>query len=301
MNTPKKALLLFLAILVSVLLVINLALLVYATSLKVTILNPLFLQEELEELKAYPLAKESMLKEIRLRDPVPPLMTEALDRTVSVEWMRSQGNRFISAMLAYLRSESDTFDFRLSLEEVKGKFLAELKESLRTSPPQELKGLSPELREKYFSELSQKIDQGFPREINPSPEQLKMLEQVKVIVTNFYLGSTFLLVLAAVLTIFLVLLKRRVRAILRLLGIVLIISGVLSYSIAQLLIKMIPAQTGMLMLPVPLTPDLLSRFTSDLLSPAVAYSLGLMALGLICLAFPFFLLRLIYSNHPKAG
>lgn len=275
------------SLLLSALLVIVLFLLVYTTSLRITLLNPFFIQEELGKLQAYSLAKESLLKEISQRYQIPSVMAEALDKSLPEEWLRSQGNRLTSELLAYLKSEKASFDFRLPLEDVKSRFKVELRQSFQTSTAPELRGLTPQMREKFFTELSSEIDSYLPGEITLPPEQLKMLEEVRAIIRKFYSVSSALPLLAGLLIVLLVLLQHRARAILGYLGIVLLLSGALSFGVAQIAIRTASTQTQMLTLPPPLTPDILIRITKDLLSPVNIFSAGLGALGLICLALLF--------------
>jgi hypothetical protein len=291
MSVVKKIIIGLLTLVLSSMLIMNLVLVVYLTTVKGTLMNPAFLERELERIDAYSLGKEKLAEE---RDRfVGELGAEGervyqiIEASLTDEWLKEQVHEMLGSLFSYLNYKTDTLKFQVSTAALKENMKTELKETILTSPPPGLQELSLQELERYLESAYQGID-NLPGELGIEIENLQALNPLRDIIKAFYLITSLLLLTAVISALLLVLLHFSVKGACRALGIPLATAGVFSYVIAVVGLNISSSQIGNLDLPSPLTPEMLTQIVEDFFAPASRYAIILSIAGLALIAFSFF-------------
>ncbi len=262
--------------------------------LKQTLLSPDFVVSQVDRLDIPSLAEELLSEQqinIEIPQEVPQgeeLVTEVLSNTVAdlEPWVLQQAGSLIYSGYDYLMGRSQSLSLIISLEPVKDSLRDNLEQAVLESLPPELLGASPETIEHFIGEACQRITEDIPEtfELNESlwgPEVQSILEQVRGSYGYFELAYVILMGLIPLLILGIIFISRPVRAGLRHLGIIFLVSGVLQYIGIFIITHLAGTQLTQFDLPSSVLQLWLPLFLSDLFAPLEIFSIGVAATGVV--------------------
>lgn len=276
MSTVKKISLVFLAIL----LVLDSFLLVYITTIKVTVLNPTFIEQELEELGLYAIAREQLINE-SMEDP---WRAEIFRRSITESWMKEQVHVLIPNLLAYINSETDTLNLNISTVEVKNNLKDSVRDIVLESPPPEISNYTREEIEMFLAEFDSYVDSSIPDEAEITEfigdEQLGPLEELRTIVSYLNLGYYIAIAMAVIFVLLVALICRGAKLFFMALGVSLIVGGILSYGMSFVIVSTLLNFIPIADLPPLISQTMMVEVIEDIITPARTYAIILSGLGL---------------------
>lgn len=265
----------FLALL-SILLVIDINLLVLAISANETILNPEFVEYELERFSAYSKIKEIILGNFE-KDGI---FIKIINESVTEEWIKEQSHTPIYNFFSYIKSNDEEIDLTVSTLEVKRNILDNLQKDAS------IPGI-------YAEQMGNEIRK-IPDEINLydylDNDTKVALKDGQNVVNYFYLMFYFLIAIAVIIPILSILITKNLKSVIRFIGSSAFMSGLISYGTGILTIDMFSQkfQTGEM--PV-LEKDIILVVLQDIFEPVKTYGLILLISGIILMILSFFINR----------
>ncbi len=261
------------------LLTISLIGIVYTTTAKDTILNPEFIEQELEDRNLYSIAKEEVIDQIE-----DPWLAEIVEESLKEEWMKEQAHGLIHSFLPYLKAKTDELELKVSTIALKENIKVALQESL----PPELENAPENEKEAYLTNAYSELDNLLPDEVDiveSADIKEEDLNQPRMIVSYFYLVSDLMLAVAVVLILLIILISRRLKSISRALGASALAGGVISYGLSVVALNFASAELATADLPSFLTVEMVLDTIRDILAPAMNYAIILSIVGLALLGF----------------
>lgn len=275
-------------------LIIDLIGIVYTTTAKATVLSPGFIKEELEDLDVYSKVRDEIRKEIRKENEQ---IAEIFDRTVSEGWMKKVAEDAIDDFLPYLKSETDSFELKVELVWLKENLKANLR--LENFSPEALEWVEENVPDEIRIRMTPEqitltgLPENFRLEENQEREVLDGLNTARQVVGYFYLASTLMLILAAVFILLIIALSRKVRSICRTLGISAIISGIISFVIAVLVMNLASSALATAEMPELITKEEVLGVVGDILAMAKTLAMALAVVGAALVA-----VSILYGRRP---
>lgn len=270
MGPFRRFILLFLAFLLT----FDALLVVYTTTTKATILDPVFLERELADRSVYPRIKQQIINE--LTPKVPDWLTYALRDSVTEDWVEEQAHGIIHDLYDYFWSENASLDLRISLVEVKNN----IKANIRESPPPEIRDQPSEVVDEFLLDLDTIIDSKFPDEIELvdflDEEILTSMRRVKTFFLFVNRAYYLLFIMAAMLMFLIAVTTRDIRLTLLIFGLSMLVSGGVSYGMSFFLLGQFPVTE----IPAPISGEMLG-LVRDVLHVMRDYSIYLSVAGLI--------------------
>jgi hypothetical protein len=255
-----------------------------------TVLNPQFLVNESEKLDIDTAARE-LLADQTLVDET---YTTALNRSIEElePWIKRQISQIIYSSYDYLQGKNRNFKITLNIDPLKTSLIDNLTQVYLESPPPEYMALSRSKQESYLADIRQDTLDILPStlEIDESvlgEDVMSVFKQAKAAAAFFDTAFLWSLVIVVLLIILMIIILRKVKEILRSLGVILILDGALT------LLALVVFQNTYLseVYPHDLIPELqvwISAVIKDLLAPGWVFGLVLLISGILFLAGSFF-------------
>ncbi len=255
-----------------------------------TLLNPDFVADELNRLDVSSLAGEFINFEA---PPEAPYMNEVIDETiVELEpWMKEQMNTIVYSFYDYLMGKAPSLKVTISTEPVRDTLRENLWEAFTASPPPELQGFPPAVKEQYFEQFYQQLAGNIPSTIELTegslpPDALATVEQVRQAMSYFQLVYFALIGFMALLVAGIVLISRQVKDITRRLGTPLLTYGAFEYVGVLVARHFADKPLGLPDIPLSLQ-TWMSQFLYDVVAPLETFSLGLLIGGIVLVVVSF--------------
>lgn len=268
-------------------LVMGLFLTVYVADLKATAMNPTFMERELRE-NAYPAVEQELVDRISqgltgyLGEEVAQRTSDALKASITDEWAETTTHNIATGFYDYLDSESSTLNLAIPLS---AEFKEGLKEAAEDYFTTQATGLDQEQVNAGLEAISQQVE-NLPSELTLTIENLDLspLQNAVAIFNHLFIILIALVVLLAVL---LILLHSKLKDATRVLGFCFLISGVISYVVALVAIRLLNGMVDRIDLPASMNLDMVMTLIRDFLHPASIYSIILLAIGVALIVFSF--------------
>jgi len=283
----------------SLLLFLSLAIFGIALTLQSTVLNPDFVASEVEKIDISATVRELTEEEITEELPEEVMfLKEAMYDFIAEEepWIKEQANTIIHSGYDFLLENSDGFDVVIPLEPVKEDLREAMWEAFQENIPRELAGLPLALVKPYFDGYSQELVEVIPSELAfdeslISSEVMAQITEARDYIgyarTAYYYG---LIAFMVVLIAGIILIKRNVRGATRGLGITFLVYGVLQLASVLALKNLVAGVSIPSEIPLSLQPWLTGLF-HDFTSPLQLFSIVILVIGAVMLAFSFFYRR----------
>lgn len=270
MSIIKKILLAIL----SIILIIDINLIVFAISVNETILNPGFVEYEIGKFGVYTKIKETILGNFEENE----LFVKIINESVTEEWMKTQSQSLIYNFFTYIKSNSDEMDLTISVSEVK--------RNIEDNTQREI------ANPVYAIYIKNEIEK-FPDNIdlydnldNNAKETLKNMQRA---VNYFYLAFYLLIAIAVVIPILSIIIARNLKSVIRFIGNSAFMSGLISYGTGILTIDMLSRKFQNGEIPNTIPKDIVLSILRDIFEPVKTYGLILIILGAILLILSFFI------------
>jgi hypothetical protein len=276
------------------LLFIALPLLGLVYTINSTMLNPQFAVKEITKLDAVEVIREAIADQILSDDE---LYVSAVDSTLLEikPWINQQIEYAVNRCYDYMLGKTDTFSISINTEEIKPVIVENVTRAFLQSSPEAYSQLPVAEQDILLADFQQQIDETIPNNVEISQNEIpqdawQALQQAKQIigyirVTYFALIAFSLILISGIVMIF-----REPKGILRTLGIIFLIDGVLGLTGYLMLNHFIP-----LTIPANDLPHLLQLwipgFIKACLSPMELYTIIILATGIILLTISFFIRR----------
>lgn len=279
------------------LLTLDLVLVVYVTGISGTLLNPSFIESEIEKVDIYSAGKDFLAEQkdefLGELGEEGEKIYDVVESSLSEEWMQSQIHTALSNFFSYLNKESDDLDMSFSLDGLKQNFKTSLSETIHESPPEGLKELSPEELDEYLEQAYEGID-NLPDEIRVEFGNLQALEPLRNIMGVPKLINYILIAAAVLFALLLILLHFRVKAALRAIGFPVFLGGVVALVIGIVGGSVASGKMSGMELPSPLTAEMFTTIVKDFLAAPNPFIYSLIALGFVLILVSF-----IYSIYRE--
>lgn len=270
MSIIKKILLAIL----SIILIIDINLIVFAISVNETILNPGFVEYEIGKLGVYAKIKETILGNFEENE----LFVKIINESVTEEWIKTQSQSLIYNFFTYIKSNKDEMDLTISVSEVK--------RNIEDNTQREI------ANPVYAIYIKNEIEK-FPDNIdlydnldNNAKETLKNMQRA---VNYFYLAFYLLIAIAVVIPILSIIIARNLKSVIRFIGNSAFMSGLISYGTGILTIDMLSRKFQNGEIPNTIPKDIVLSILRDIFEPVKTYGLILIILGAILLILSFFI------------
>ncbi len=270
MSIIKKILLAIL----SIILIIDINLIVFAISVNETILNPGFVEYEIGKLGVYAKIKETILGNFEENE----LFVKIINESVTEEWIKTQSQSLIYNFFTYIKSNKDEMDLTISVSEVK--------RNIEDNTQREI------ANPVYAMYMKNEIEK-FPDNIdlydnldNNAKETLKNMQRA---VNYFYLAFYLLIAIAVVIPILSIIIARNLKSVIRFIGNSAFMSGLISYGTGILTIDMLSRKFQNGEIPNTIPKDIVLSILRDIFEPVKTYGLILIILGAILLILSFFI------------
>jgi len=255
-----------------------------------TLLKPDFVADELNRLDISSLAGEIFNFET---PPEASYMNEVIDETIAElePWMKEQLNTVVYSFYDYLLEKTPSLKVIISTEQLRDTLRESLWEAFSASPPPELEGFPPAVKEQYFNQFYQQLTESIPStfeltEGSLPPDALAMVEQVKQAIGYFQLVYWALIGFMALLVAGIILISRQVKDITRRLGVPCLTYGAVEY--AGVLVARHFAEKPLPLPEIPLSLQTwMSQFLYNVVAPLEMFSLGLLIGGIVLVVVSF--------------
>ncbi|MFC1932023.1 hypothetical protein ACFLXU_00090 [Chloroflexota bacterium] len=256
-----------------------------------TFLNPDFITSELDRLDVSSLAGELFSIEA---PPEAPYLDEAIEKTiVDLEpWLKEEINTAIYSSYDYLMGKTQRLMVTIPTQLFRDSLRDNLWEAFSESPPPELEGLPPAIKERYFNEAyDQLVGDAIPptiefTESSLPPEVLTTLEQVRQAMSYYQLAYNALIGFMALMVIGIILISRQVIDITRRLGTPCLTYGAIGYASIFATKYFIGKGVTLPDLP-PSLQTWMSQFIINSLVPMEIFSLALLITGIVLVVVSF--------------
>ena len=259
--------------------------------LKQTVLDPGFMNSQVDELDVSSVAEELIIERIHAEQL--PQGEEFIDDVVSSTiidlepWMTEQKSTIIYSVYGYLNGESENMTIAIPLQPVRNSLKENIEEVILQSPPPELEGAPQTLIDQIINTANEMIDQEIPEtlELNEDlwgPEFQNTLDVTKQVVGYIEIGYMVLIGVIVLLTLCLLLIIKPIRRALRSVGIVFLAYGVLQYIGIIIITRVTEKQIVQAEMPVALY-NWLPQFLNDLFFTLEMFSIGVAVAGLVLL------------------
>jgi hypothetical protein len=263
-----------------------------------TLLNPQFVNREIQNLDIPAVVHETLTNQASSLDPT--FVTD-IDQAITriKPWIDTQVPFVIDSSYDYLLSKTDNLDISIPTGEIEQTVLDSLTTIYLKDPPAEYLSLPVSQRTQHIADLQKQFTDAFPASIDVNADSIgnadmQSIERVRDIVgyvriTYFGLiGLCFLLILSIILIL------RDLKAMTRTFGLVFLILGFLLTAIFFILKLIVPGFIPTSDLPLHVR-TWIPQVINDFFSPLGIFSISLLAVGVILLVISFFVKR---KNQP---
>ena len=258
-----------------------------------TILNPDFVTAEINRLDVSSLAEEILSEQIPTGEFPEELRTVLVNTINDVEpWLKEEISAAVYSGYDYFMGRTEGLSLIISTEPVRDSLKENLREAFLASPPPELQGLPPAMKEQYFDTFYQQLAENIPpnlefTESSLAPDVQAMLQQVRQYISYLQLAYKALIGFMLLLVVGIILISRRVRDITRRLGIPCLTYGALWYA-GILVAKYFTKTEGLLPPEIPASLQTwLPQFLYNFVAPLQMLSLGLLIGGIVLVIVSF--------------
>lgn len=270
MTAIKKILLAIL----SILLVIDLNLIVLTISANETILNPKFVEYELDKFDAYPRIKETIISNFKGDET----FTRLINDSITENWIRSQSHALIHNFFSYVKSDSERINLAISVLGVKKNLLNNIQTDVTIS-------MYAGYMENEISKIPDEIDLYEYLDSNA----ITTLKNMQKAVNYFYFLSYLLIAVAVVIPIISMVITRNLKSIIRFIGNSLFMGGLISYGTGVLAVNMTSQKFRSGEMPNTIPEDIILGVLQDVMEPVKTYGVILLVPGVILLILSFFI------------
>jgi hypothetical protein len=226
------------------------------------------------------------------------IYSSAIKNTIEQEkiWIDQQIKQIVFDSYAYLKGSEDQLNIYISLTEIKQRFSDNFVNEFLKFPPQEFQYLTENEKNQYLTQIKAQIQAEIPSQyylsINQESigiENMNTLLQLKQLISYFQVSLLILIGFTVLMIVLITLILRKTRGIARMIGIIFVISGIVSctgYFILKNLVNNIPS-TGL----SALLDTWINESMNDLLSSFLITGLTILILGAIFLIVSFVLAR----------
>ncbi len=269
-------------VLASIFLIIDLCLIISVNTINETLLNPDFIEIELDGLGFYSIVQGKIIESIG-----DDRAAGIINRSVTEAWIKQQTHLLLKNTFGYLRSETDTVNITISLGEIKDNLLAE-------------SGLPSVVGNAFRDE----IDKQFPDTIDLCDylklKETGILEQLRMFFGYFKIFSYALVLIVVIIILLIVLVARNLGTISLTLGLSLLFCGILTYGISALAMGLASDQISSIDIPDFLPRDFLMVFLEDTMRPMKNQGFILLVAGGLLMAV-FILLKILEGRREVRG
>lgn len=280
----------FSLILITIFLIFSLIFLVFTASIKSTLLNQQFMEEEFDKVNIYSILKESMVKNIENSIKTDEVMEKIISTSVSEEWLKNQIHLLLLNTYNYLKGKNEEIELKIPLSEVKAEIKKNLSDEIENLIPPEIKDNPQEVeafKSNFETQISENIDAGFPNEIDLLENNIEEIEVLKKNI--YYLNSIFygLIVFKAFLVILSILILRKTKSILKFIGGSYLAAGFILFLASTLIKFAFGAVIQKIEFPLMLGEQAILRIFADALAPINMYNIVIAGVGILLLALSF--------------
>lgn len=270
MSIIKKILLAIL----SIILIIDINLIVFAISVNETILNPGFVEYEIGKLGVYAKIKETILGNFEENE----LFVKIINESVTEEWIKTQSQSLIYNFFTYIKSNKDEMDLTISVSEVK-----------RNMESNTQREIANPVYAIYIKNEIEKFPDNIDLYDNLDNNAKETLKNMQMAVNYFYLAFYLLIAIAVVIPILSIIIARNLKSVIRFIGNSAFMSGLISYGTGILTIDMLSRKFQNGEIPNTIPKDIVLSILRDIFEPVKTYGLILIILGAILLILSFFI------------
>lgn len=258
----------------SILLIIDINLIVFAISVNETILNPGFVEYELEKFHAYAKVKEITFRNFEKNG----VFVKIINESVTEEWIKTRSHNLIYSFFSYLKSEDDRINLTVSTLEVKRNIRDNIRKDV-TNP--------------VYADYMENEIRNFPDEVDLSAyleNDIKgTLNDLQIAVNYFYLVFYLLIAIAVVIPILCIIITRNLKSVIRFIGNSAFMGGLISYGTGILTIDMLSRKFQIGEMPGTIPDDIVLGILRDIFEPVKIYGLILLLSGAILMILSFFI------------
>ncbi len=258
----------------SILLIIDINLIVFAISVNETILNPEFVEYELEKFHAYAKIKEITFRNFEKNG----VFVKIINESITEEWIKTRSRNLIYNFFSYLKSEDDRINLSVSTSEVKRNIHDNIRKDV-TNP--------------VYADYMENELRNFPDEVDLSAyleNDIKgTLNDLQRAVNYFYLVFYLLIAIAVVIPILGIIITRNLKSVIRFIGNSAFMGGLISYGTGILTIDMLSRKFQIGEMPGTIPDDIVRGILGDIFEPVKIYGLILLLSGAILMILSFFI------------
>ncbi len=259
-----------------------------------TLLNPDFVASEVDKIPVSSLIRELTEEQISQQLPQEWLfLKETMYNVISDQepWLKEQVNDGIYSFYDFLLGKTERLSMVISLEALKDSLRDSLWRAFQQNLPPELSGLPQAQIEPYFNQYYQQFSGQIPSsvELNESsipPDVMAQLIQARQYISYAQTAYYTLIGFMVLLVLGIIFINRNVRNTTRGLGVPLLAYGAFEYAGIWVTKYLLPTYLPMADIPSSLQAWLV-QFINDFLAPLAAFSLGLLAAGIVLLIVSF--------------
>ncbi len=257
-----------LIVLLAMMLIVDLLLMVSVSTVKETVLNPDFIEEELDKLGVYSMIQRTIIKSVNAS-----IVSDMVDAAIPEEMIRKQVHNVLGNVFGYLNSETDTLDMTISLIEIK-------KEILSHVPNPAFIG--PVARNTFNKQIPDRLDLSDILKLG----ELGILAHLRMLIGYLMIFFYILAAAAIILVLSIILIERKIESITLTLGLSSLITGAISYGIPAIGVFLLSylLRDAYILNFIPMNPLLI--IIEDMLLPAKNYGIQMLTIGGILLIFP---------------
>lgn len=270
MSIIKKILLAIL----SIILIIDINLIVFAISVNETILNPGFVEYEIGKFGVYTKIKETILGNFEENE----LFVKIINESVTEEWIKNQSQSLIYNFFTYIKSNKDEMDLTISVSEVK-----------RNMESNTQREIANPVYAIYIKNEIEKFPDNIDLYDNLDNNAKETLKNMQMAVDYFYLVFYLLIAIAVVIPILSIIIARNLKSVIRFIGNSAFMSGLISYGTGILTIDMLSRKFQNGEMPETIPRDIVLPILRDMFGPVKTYGLILFIFGAVLLIISFFI------------
>jgi len=283
----------FSLILITILFIPTLIFLIFTASIKTTLLNQQFMEEEFEKLNVYPNLKNSIVGENENAVGEEKIIEEIVRASISEEWLKSQTNLVLSNFYDYINGKIEDPNLKISFSEVKSEIKNNLLNEIDSFVPPEIKDNPQEVevfKSNFETQIIEDIDTKLPDEIDlfeNDQNDIQALDTLKNYVHLFNLSFYGLIAFKAFLVLLMVLVLRKAKSIFRFLGGNYLVAGVILFVTNTFTKFSFASGIQKAELPPTLEKEVVLGLFSDILAPVNMYNIIIVGVGILLLALSF--------------
>jgi hypothetical protein len=266
--------------------------LVVAFTFNHTLLNPQFVNREIQKLDIPSLVQEILAQQTSAQAQT---FIRGIDQTITriKPWLDKQIQLVVDAGYDYVLGQTPALAISIQTAEIKQTLLDSLTASYLQNPPREYTSLSPSQRTQYLADLQKQFSNSFPAavEINAGtlgPEGMQALQKARDVAGYVHTTYWVTIGLMVFFILLIILILRDLKSILRVFGLICLIAGVILTAAFFITRAIAPGLIDYGGLPSQIE-TWIPQVIHDVLSPGGIFSLAILIVGAALLAASFFI------------